>query len=98
MKAADVKEGGTYLTLVSGLLTRVVVVRAEQHRRYSFASMKETTRVLYRVRTEDGKPLPKLRTAAGLRPVPEEDFCQCPRHSDWQTEKGHLRTRYCPPA
>lgn len=70
MKQRDVKEGGTYLTLVSGRLMRVVVVRSEIHSRYSHASMKETTRVLFRVQTEDGKPLPKLRTAAGLRALP----------------------------
>jgi hypothetical protein len=67
VKQAEVKVGGEYLTKVGDRLARVTVLREEVYARTSWRG--EVTRALFRVRTADGRVLPKARTAAALRPL-----------------------------
>lgn len=65
MKNEEIQIGGRYLTLVSGVLVAVVVVRAETKARL----LNHARRTYYTVRREDnGRVLDKARVAAALRP------------------------------
>jgi len=66
MKQKDVVVGGTYLTYIGQVLARVVVMQVrEQIPGYDW----KKPRLLIRRENEE-RCLPKLRTAAALRPLP----------------------------
>lgn len=64
--------GTVWLTRVAGVLTRVVIVqsRPDVITTRTGAHRKRTRYLVRRADSPDAWPLPKLRTAAALRPVP----------------------------
>lgn len=69
MKINDIEVGGVYWTRVSGVLTQVEVVGIVTKKRSP--SSKRAIRRLQLKRVDNGNRLPKLRTAAALRPTNE---------------------------
>ena len=70
MKLADVVIGETYLTKIGGNLVRVVVVRKAEKPGFNYSSRRQASFAVRRA--GEVRELPKSRTAAALRPLPQK--------------------------
>lgn len=71
MRKDQIAIGGTYLTRVSGELVRVRVQGLSARYSWGREGQHRESDGFRCVRVDNGQPLPKVRTAAALHPIPE---------------------------